>query len=129
MSQKVKPNFVRSRQNVVNSAGSTPAASYFGIIRAVLGTRKLLADIPGKESHLMPRRSILLISLLLGFIASLASSQAQMPPAKKDPLSLGQNTQGKAGCSATEASSCAEAAAKILPIVMGRIFAAASAHE
>jgi hypothetical protein len=39
---------------------------------------------------------------------------------KKDPLSLGQNAQGKAvGCSTTEASLCAEAAAKILPIVMG----------
>src|SRR5258708_4841075 len=42
-----------------------------------------------------------------------------MPPAKKDPFSLSQSAQGKAGCSATEASSCGEAAAKILPIVMG----------
>src|SRR2546430_9598717 len=45
--------------------------------------------------------------------------QAQLPPARKDPLSPAQSAQGKAGCSATEASSCAEAAAKILPIVMG----------
>jgi len=42
-----------------------------------------------------------------------------MPPAQKDSLIPGQGAQGKAGCSATEASSCAEAAAKILPIVMG----------
>src|SRR5712692_3837485 len=91
----------------------------FGIIRSVIGTRKLLAEIPGTESHLMPRRSTFLVSLLLGFFASLAPSRAQMPPAQKDSLIPGQNAQGKAGCSATEASSCAEAAAKILPIVMG----------
>src|SRR2546430_9612485 len=45
--------------------------------------------------------------------------QAQLPPARKDPLSPAQSAQGKAGCSTTEVSSCAEAAAKILPIVMG----------
>jgi hypothetical protein len=67
----------------------------------------------------MPRRSTFLVSLLLGFFASLAPSRAQMPPAQKDSLIPGQSAQGKAGCSATEASSCAEAAAKILPIVMG----------
>jgi carboxypeptidase Q len=67
----------------------------------------------------MPRLAIFLLSLFPCFFASLPSLQAQLPPAKKDPLSLGQAAQGKAGCSATEASSCAEAAAKILPIVMG----------
>jgi hypothetical protein len=67
----------------------------------------------------MPRRTIFLLSLLLSLFASRSSLQAQMPPAKKDPLILSQNAQGKAGCSTTEASSCAEAAAKILPIVMG----------
>ncbi len=67
----------------------------------------------------MPRRSTFLVSLLLGFFASLAPSRAQMPPAQKDSLIPGQSAQGKAGCSATETSSCAEAAAKILPIVMG----------
>ncbi len=36
-----------------------------------------------------------------------------------DPLIPAQGAQGKVGCSTTEASSCAEAAAKILPIVMG----------
>src|SRR5260370_700141 len=68
----------------------------------------------------MPRRSTFLVSFLLGFFASLAPSRAQMPPAKPNSLIPGQGAQGKtAGCSTTEASSCAEAAAKILPIVMG----------
>jgi carboxypeptidase Q len=67
----------------------------------------------------MPRRTIFVPSLLFCFFAYFLPARGQLPPAKKDPLSLGQNAQGKAGCSATEASSCAEAAAKILPIVMG----------
>src|SRR5260370_22457423 len=67
----------------------------------------------------MPRRIILGYLLLVGLFASLPSLQAQLPPAKKDPLSVLQSTAAKTGCSATEASSCAEAAAKILPIVMG----------
>ncbi len=44
---------------------------------------------------------------------------AQLPQVKTEPLRPGQMTQGAAGCSATEASSCAQAAAKIMPIVMG----------
>src|SRR5260370_17551541 len=67
----------------------------------------------------MPRSIIFLNCLLLWVFACLPSLRAQMPPAKKDPLSPSQSAQGKAGCSATEASSCAEAAARILPIVMG----------
>src|SRR5208282_3133415 len=43
---------------------------------------------------------------------------AQLPPVKNDPLSLAQNAPGTAACSTTEASSCAQAAAKILPLVM-----------
>ncbi|HWY09414.1 MAG TPA: hypothetical protein VNY24_21315, partial [Candidatus Acidoferrales bacterium] len=38
---------------------------------------------------------------------------------KTDSLHPGQAAQGAAGCSATETSSCAQAAAKITPIVMG----------
>ena len=56
-------------------------------------------------------------SLLLCFIASLSSS-AQLPP-PKDPLTPTQSAQSAAACSATDASSCAQAAAKILPQVMG----------
>src|SRR5438309_3182383 len=67
----------------------------------------------------MPRRTVFLVSLLLSLLVSMPCLSAQMPPAKLNPLIPGQNAQGKAGCSVTEASSCAEAAAKILPIVMG----------
>src|SRR5260370_42413878 len=67
----------------------------------------------------MPRRTIFLNCLLLCLFASLPSLQAQLPPARKDPLNLPQNAPGTVACSATEASSCAQAAAKILPIVLG----------
>ena len=66
----------------------------------------------------MPRRAALITSLILCFVVSISPASAQLPPAKKDPLSPAQNSQA-AGCSTTEASSCAQAAAKILPIVMG----------
>jgi carboxypeptidase Q len=44
---------------------------------------------------------------------------AQLPPVKSDPLAKGGSPQAAAACSATEASSCAQAVAKILPLVMG----------
>jgi hypothetical protein len=56
-------------------------------------------------------------SLLLYFFASVFVS-AQLPPAK-DSLSPAQSGQSAAACSVTDASSCAQAAAKILPQVMG----------
>jgi carboxypeptidase Q len=65
----------------------------------------------------MRGRGLLFTSLLLCLIPSLLS--AQLPPANPDPLHPAQAIQGAAGCSATEASSCAQAAAKITPIVMG----------
>ncbi|MGB8472599.1 MAG: M20/M25/M40 family metallo-hydrolase [Candidatus Acidiferrum sp.] len=43
---------------------------------------------------------------------------AQLPPVK-DALNTAQTGQSSAACSATDASSCAQAAAKILPQVMG----------
>jgi hypothetical protein len=46
------------------------------------------------------------------------SVSAQLPQVKTE-LRPGQMTPAAAGCSATEASSCAQAAAKITPIVMG----------
>ncbi|HET7105844.1 MAG TPA: M20/M25/M40 family metallo-hydrolase [Candidatus Acidoferrum sp.] len=58
-------------------------------------------------------------SLLLYFVASPASSFAQLPTVKPDSLRPGQAASEAAGCSATETSSCAQAAAKITPIVMG----------
>ena len=44
---------------------------------------------------------------------------AQLPPANTDILRPPQGTPGTAACSATESSACAQAAAKIIPIVMG----------
>src|SRR3989440_420791 len=79
----------------------------------------LHAEITGEESKPMPRRTVFLIFVFLCLFAAMPPVQAQLPPAKKDPLNPAQSAQGKAGCSTTEASSCAEAAAKILPIVMG----------
>ncbi len=67
----------------------------------------------------MLHRTILLPFLFFCFVAYLLPAQGQLPPEKKDSLSPAQGATGKAGCSTTEASSCAEAAAKILPIVMG----------
>ena len=61
-------------------------------------------------------RPLIVTSLVLYFVASICA--AQLPPVKTE-LHAGQMTQGAAGCSTTEASSCAQAAAKITPIVMG----------
>src|SRR5260370_37174346 len=90
----------------------------FGIIRPVIEIRRFRADISEKEGPLMARRTIFFLSLPICFFASLPSLQAQMPPAKKDPLSVFQHKQGKCGGSAPEASSCAASAARILPIGM-----------
>src|SRR6266446_4731836 len=67
----------------------------------------------------MPCRTVFLNSLFLCVLWSMPTLQAQIPPAKQNPLIPAQSARGKVGCSTTEASSCAEAAAKILPIVMG----------
>jgi carboxypeptidase Q len=67
----------------------------------------------------MPRRLIFLRLLFFCFVMFLPPAQGQLPPAKKDPLSPAQSAPGQAGCSTAETSSCAEVAAKILPIVMG----------
>src|SRR5271169_4908873 len=78
---------------------------------------------PGKSHFtgelLMRIRFLLVVSLLLCFVASCLKCSAQLPPPKIESLQPGQMSQGAASCSATEASSCAQAAAKITPIVMG----------
>ncbi|HTZ31206.1 MAG TPA: M20/M25/M40 family metallo-hydrolase [Methylomirabilota bacterium] len=56
-------------------------------------------------------------SVLLCLMALPAT--AQLPPVQTSPLSSGQAVQGAAGCSASDVSSCTQAAAKIMPIVMG----------
>jgi carboxypeptidase Q len=65
----------------------------------------------------MLERRLYLTSALLCFCASVAP--AQLPPVKTEPLRPAQGILGSAGCSATDASSCAQAAAKIMPVVMG----------
>src|ERR1700758_4244987 len=62
-------------------------------------------------------RSFFLASLLLCLIP--CSLLPQLPPATSDPLHPTQAVQGATGCSGTEDSSGAQAAAKITPIVMG----------
>jgi carboxypeptidase Q len=67
----------------------------------------------------MLRLTIFLSLLLFSVSVYPTPTQAQLPQATKDPLSPMQGAQAQAGCSVTEASSCAQAAAKILPIVLG----------
>src|SRR5258707_2393729 len=61
------------------------------------------------------------LPLCLGFylLTALLPAFAQIPAVKPDSLHPGSAAQGAAGCSVTEATSCAQAAAKIAPIVMG----------
>lgn len=65
----------------------------------------------------MRTRGLIFASLLLCLFSSALFSQ--LPPVKTDPLDGTQIIQGSGACSATERSSCAQAAAKITPIVMG----------
>jgi carboxypeptidase Q len=67
----------------------------------------------------MPCRTAVLISFLLSLFSLAPYVRAQIPPASQNPLIPGQNAPGNAACSTTEASSCAQVAAKILPIIMG----------
>src|SRR5450432_1358048 len=80
------------------------------------------------EKFTLPRcflmRRGLLLSFLLCFLSLLlctltSSSRAQLPPAKTDPLAKHLSAPSGAACSETEASSCAAAVAKIVPLVMG----------
>jgi carboxypeptidase Q len=67
----------------------------------------------------MPRRKTFLFAFLFSLLALAPYVRAQIPPVNQNPLIPGQNASGNAACSTTEASSCAQAAAKLLPIVMG----------
>jgi carboxypeptidase Q len=69
---------------------------------------------------LRARHSFTVAFLLLSLLASCSPIAAQLPPAQTDPLrGPVLPFQGASGCSATEISSCTEAASKILPQVMG----------
>ncbi len=67
----------------------------------------------------MPRRAIFLTSMLLCIFVSPLTASAQLPPGQKDPLNPAQVSKSPTACSVSDTSSCAQAAAKILPIVMG----------
>ena len=67
----------------------------------------------------MPRRTILFASILLCVLVSSFPASAQLPSGPKDPLSPTQGAKSSTACSVSDTSSCAQAAAKILPIVMG----------
>src|SRR5258707_12395253 len=55
----------------------------------------------------------------LCFLAGVQPAMGQIPTMKPDSLRPGQPGQGAAAWSATEPSSCAQAAAKIAPLVLG----------
>ena len=63
--------------------------------------------------------SALMTSILLCLFVSVAPAAAQMPPAQKDTLAPPQGSAAPATCSATDASTCEQVAAKLLPIIMG----------
>ncbi len=67
----------------------------------------------------MLKSSRLIVGILLSACILTIGVSRQLPPVKTDPLRPPQGVSGAAGCSATEASSCAQAASKITPIVMG----------
>jgi carboxypeptidase Q len=66
-------------------------------------------------------RANMRLTFSLFLIAGFFSLQlgAQLPPVKVAPLRPAQGAPGTAACSATETSSCAEAAAKLLPLILG----------
>ncbi len=59
------------------------------------------------------------VALLFAGVFGFADVAVAQIPQVKTELRPGQMVQGPAGCSTTEASSCAQAAAKIMPVVMG----------
>jgi hypothetical protein len=67
----------------------------------------------------MPRRAILPSGIFFCLFNSLLPASAQLPPVQKDPLKPAQVSKTSMACSISDTSSCAQAAAKILPIVMG----------
>jgi carboxypeptidase Q len=69
------------------------------------------------ECNSMRNLKAFFASLLLYVIAAISVS-AQLPP-PKDPLIPAQSGHSAAACSTTDASSCVQAAAKIVPLVMG----------
>lgn len=67
----------------------------------------------------MAIRSLAARFLGLCLLAPPLMAAAQLPPVKTDPLRPPAAAPGDAACSATEASSCAQALSKITPVVLG----------
>ena len=67
----------------------------------------------------MPRRAIPVVSLFFCVSVFVFPASGQLPSGQKDPLSPTQASKSSTACSVSDTSSCAQAAAKILPIVMG----------
>jgi carboxypeptidase Q len=67
-------------------------------------------------------RSICVVRLLLSLVAMdifAIPSRGQLSPSQTDALSKLQSSANSAACSATEVSSCAQAAAKLMPVILG----------
>jgi hypothetical protein len=80
---------------------------------------KFTARIPEEKSS---RMILVLMKATFLFVCaalSCVTAMAQIPQVKKDPLHVPGAAQNAAACSTTDASSCAEMASKLLPIVMG----------
>ncbi|HXY26040.1 MAG TPA: M20/M25/M40 family metallo-hydrolase [Candidatus Acidoferrum sp.] len=65
----------------------------------------------------MRHKVLLFTSFFLYFIASSFLLSAQLPPLQKNPLGPPQSSS--AACSTADASSCAQVASKLLPLIMG----------
>jgi hypothetical protein len=64
-------------------------------------------------------RSIRRFSLQILMLGTIPTVFAQLPPVKVTSFQPGQGSQSVAACSAMEASSCTEAASKLVPLIMG----------
>src|SRR5262249_17800771 len=67
-------------------------------------------------------RAIFAVSLCLSLLLALllvAPAEAQFTPSEPDALSRLQSSASAPACSAADASSCAQAAAKLMPVILG----------
>lgn len=64
-------------------------------------------------------RTAFLLLILLAMAALAEPAGAQLTPSRTDALSKLQASQNSPACSSSEASSCAQAAAKLLPLILG----------
>src|SRR5215470_14329399 len=77
---------------------------------------------PARKNRHLVRRMLMIRRLFaaapaFGLLCA-APLAAQLDPAKNDPLSRLSAAQSGSACSASEASSCAEAAGKLLPLIL-----------